>query len=69
MGILKWKDLPTIDVVTKALVFNTPCDEAFEKRLSIASEKLDYTKSEVNAIRNRRDAYIKAYGRDRQVFS
>tara|TARA_R100001129_G_C5137006_1_gene194837 strand:+ start:315 stop:524 length:210 start_codon:yes stop_codon:yes gene_type:complete len=67
MGILKWKDLPAIDVVTKTLVYNTPCDETFEKRLSTASEKLDYTKSEIEAIRNRRDAYIKAYGRTQGV--
>ena len=67
MAITNWKDLPTIDVVTKALIYNTPCNETFEKRLSIASEKLDYTKSEVSAIRNRRDAFIKAYGRTQGV--
>ena len=63
MTITNWKNLPAIDVVTKTLVYNTPCDETFEKRLSSASEKLCYTKSEIVAIRNRRDAFIKAYGR------
>ena len=36
---IKWRNLPAIDVVTKTLVYNTPCDETFEKRLSTASEK------------------------------
>lgn len=64
---IKWQNLPAIDVVTKTLVYNTPCDETFEKRLSAASEKLCYTKSEMVAIRNRRDAFIKAYGRTQGV--
>ena len=64
---IKWRNLPAIDVVTKTLVYNTPCDETFEKRLSSASEKLCYTKSEIVAIRNRRDAFIKAYGRTQGV--
>ena len=67
MGITNWKNLPAIDVVTKTLVYNTPCDETFEKHLSAASEKLDYTKSEISAIRNRRDAFIKTYWRTQGV--
>ena len=65
---IKWRNLPAIDVVTKTLVYNTPCDETFEKRLATASEKLCYTKSEMEAIRNRRKNFFKAMGRDRQVF-
>ena len=43
MGMTNWKNLPTMDVVTKALVFNSPNDETFETRLVFASEMLDYT--------------------------
>ena len=57
MAITNWKDLPTIDVVTKALVFNSS-SETFEKRLSIASEKFNYTKSEIDAIRAWRKNYL-----------
>ena len=65
---IKWRNLPAIDIVTKTLVYNTPCDETFEKRLSAASEKLCYTKSEIEAIRNRRKNFFKVMGRDRQGF-
>ena len=58
MGITNWKNLPTMDVVTKALVFNSPNDETFETRLVFASEMLDYTKSEMEAIRTRRNNYL-----------
>ena len=58
MGITNWKNLPTMDVVTKALVFNSPNDETFETRLVFASEMLDYTKSEIDAIRVWRKNYI-----------
>lgn len=64
---IKWRNLPAIDIVTKTLVYDTPCDETFEKRLSNAAEKLCYTKSEIVAIRNRRDAFIKAYWRTQGV--
>ena len=68
MGITNWKNLPAMDVVTKALVFNSPNDETFETRLVFASEMLEYTRSEIEAIRNRRSNYLKMQGRDRQVF-
>ena len=58
MGITNWKNLPTMDLVTKALVFNSPNDETFETRLVFASEMLDYTKSEMEAIRARRNNYL-----------
>ena len=58
MGITNWKNLPTMDLVTKALVFNSPNDETFETRLVFASEMLDYTKSEIDAIRVWRKNYI-----------
>ena len=58
MGITNWKNLPTMDLVTKALVFNSPNDETFETRLVFASEMLDYTKSEMEAIRTRRNNYL-----------
>lgn len=58
MGMTNWKNLPTMDVVTKALVFNSPNDETFETRLVFASEMLDYTKSEIDAIRVWRKNYI-----------
>ena len=58
MGMTNWKNLPTMDVVTKALVFNSPNDETFETRLVFASEMLDYTKSEIDAIREWRKNYI-----------
>ena len=58
MGITNWKNLPTMDLVTKALVFNSPNDETFETRLVFASEMLDYTKSEMEAIRSRRNNYL-----------
>ena len=58
MGITNWKNLPTMDLVTKALVFNSPNDETFETRLVFASEMLDYTKSEIDAIRVGRKNYI-----------
>ena len=68
MEITNWKNLPTMDVVTKALVFNSPNDETFETRLVFASEMLEYTRSEIEAIRNRRRNYLKIQGRDRRVF-
>ena len=58
MGMTNWKNLPTMDLVTKALVFNSPNDETFETRLVFASEMLDYTKSEIDAIRVWRKNYI-----------
>ena len=58
MEITNWKNLPTMDLVTKALVFNSPNDETFETRLVFASEMLDYTKSEIDAIRVWRKNYI-----------
>ena len=58
MGITNWKNLPTMDLVTKALVFNSPNDETFETRLVFASEMLDYTKSVIDAIRVWRKNYI-----------
>tara|TARA_R100000734_G_C3288179_1_gene80475 strand:- start:42 stop:251 length:210 start_codon:yes stop_codon:yes gene_type:complete len=68
MGITKWKNLPALDVVTKALVFHTPCDETFEMRMEFAQQVLEYTKSEIDAIRTRRSNYLKMQGRDRRVF-
>jgi len=58
MPITNWKNLPTMDLVTKALVFNSPNDETFETRLVFASEMLEYTKSEMEAIRTRRSNYL-----------
>ena len=57
MGITNWKNLPAMDEVTKALVFNSS-SETFEPRLKTASEILEYTKSEIDAIRAWRKNYI-----------
>ena len=67
MGITNWKNLPTMDLVSQTLVV-TKNDTLFEKRLAIASERLEYTKSEMEAIRTRRNNYLKMQGRDRRVF-
>ena len=57
MAITKWKNLPTMYEVTKALVFNSTADN-FESRLKSASDILEYTKSEIDAIRARRKNYL-----------
>jgi hypothetical protein len=57
MGITNWKNLPAMDVVTKALVFNSSI-ENFEPRLKNASEILEFTKSEIDAIRAWRRNYL-----------
>jgi|5B_taG_2_1085324.scaffolds.fasta_scaffold49561_1 hypothetical protein len=57
MGITKWKDLPTMDIVTKALVFNSP-SETFETRLEFASQVFEYTESEIDGIRAWRENYL-----------
>jgi hypothetical protein len=57
MGITNWRNLPAMDVVTKALIFNSS-NENFESRLKNASDILEYTKSEMNAIRAWRKNYL-----------
>lgn len=57
MGITNWKNLPAMDEVTKALVFNSSI-ENFESRLKSASDILEYTKSEIDAIRAWRKNYL-----------
>ena len=57
MGITNWKNLPAMNEVTKALVFNSS-DENFESRLKNASEILEYTKTEIAAIRAWRRNYL-----------
>ncbi|HAN79817.1 MAG TPA: hypothetical protein DCQ47_00040 [Gammaproteobacteria bacterium] len=57
MGITNWKNLPAMDVVTKALIYNSS-NENFESRLKTASEILEYTKTEMDAIRSWRKNYL-----------
>ena len=57
MAVTKWKNLPAMDEVTKALVFNSSI-ENFESRLKSASDILEYTKSEIDAIRAWRKNYL-----------
>lgn len=58
MAITKWKNLPTMNVVTKALVFNNCSEKTFETNLSFAAQVFEYTKSEIDAIRVWRKNYI-----------